>query len=149
METSHYKMQTSHYKMETSHNKMETSHNKMETSHNKMCYNCLDDSEDEQYTPSVFNKQILFCNECYIESEKDMRKAWAARLHGELTDVYDQREKYHHSICCNCLSDGDEKYGIMILWKRYAFCSEYCQYETERDLRKMWLRTKLCVPPPK
>ena len=112
----------------------------METSHHKMCYNCLDDSEDETYTPSVFNKQILFCNECYIASEKDMKKAWAARLRGELTE----RNKYHHSICCNCLSDnGDEKYGKIILWKQYAFCSEYCQYETERDLRKMWLRSQV------
>jgi hypothetical protein len=34
-----------------------------------------------------------------------------------------------------------DEYRRMIFWKRYSFCSAWCQYNTESDIRKSWKRS--------
>ena len=42
-------------------------------------------------------------------------------------------------FCYNCRSDSTkDTHNRMIFWKAYTFCSAWCQYDTESDIRKSW-----------
>ena len=54
-----------------------------------------------------------------------------------------KKQKYINNICRNC---GDELYSerkeTYIFWKKYIFCSTYCNFETEDAIRRSFRRRK-------
>jgi hypothetical protein len=47
------------------------------------------------------------------------------------------------SYCDNdCGSISDSKYTKDILFNKYKFCSQWCQYDFEITIRKSWLRSR-------
>jgi len=41
-----------------------------------------------------------------------------------------------NKYCYNCDNIADEKYSTYIFWCEYKFCSGWCQYDVNIDLRK-------------
>lgn len=56
-------------------------------------------------------------------------------LMNELLENHKHREK-KYSLCANCRCCADEKYTTYIYWNKYTFCSGWCQYDLESELRK-------------
>jgi hypothetical protein len=40
--------------------------------------------------------------------------------------------------CCNCDEHSDEEYSIYIMWRKFHFCGVWCQYDTEKEIRKRY-----------
>ena len=56
----------------------------------------------------------------------------------ELIERYNQIQA-EKRFCYNCRSDSTrDTHNRMIFWKAYTFCSAWCQYDTESDIRKSW-----------
>jgi hypothetical protein len=55
-------------------------------------------------------------------------------MHSQLLHVIHTREM-EKSVCYNCGSSSRPEYDRSIFWKNYAFCSGWCQYDTESDIR--------------
>ena len=98
------------------------------------CFNCRDDTA-EKYYRSVFRKGYVFCGECNEESESYMKKLWTHNLKEYLFAKKDQMNK-DMQLCSVCFGKSDEQYTRTIFWKRYAFCSGWCQYDFEKSIRK-------------
>ena len=43
-----------------------------------------------------------------------------------------------YELCANCGSYKVEKYTTYIMWRKYTFCGELCQYDGETDIRKSY-----------
>lgn len=63
----------------------------------------------------------------------------SSELKQELLDKYNRKQE-EKMICCTCMNTAEEKYSKFIFWQYYAFCSDYCQWDMEHDIRKMWRR---------
>ena len=56
--------------------------------------------------------------------------------------VLDELLKKHNertandSLCVNCRTPSNEDYTTYIYWCKYSFCSGWCQYDYESDMRK-------------
>ena len=46
------------------------------------------------------------------------------------------------SSCRNCWNDADPYLTCYILFHKYTFCSDWCQYDLEHSIRKSWTRRK-------
>ena len=46
-----------------------------------------------------------------------------------------------YELCANCGSYKVEKYTTYIMWRKYTFCGEWCQYDTEYYLKKSYRMT--------
>jgi hypothetical protein len=40
--------------------------------------------------------------------------------------------------CVNCKGCADEQYTNYIFWHKYTFCGEWCSYDTEYHIRKLY-----------
>ena len=49
--------------------------------------------------------------------------------------------------CSNCGCDADEQYTRYIFWHKYTFCGGWCQYDTERSIRKNSMSIKSKASP--
>ena len=78
--------------------------------------------------------QILI-GEYNIEHRPRMR-----RVMNELIDKHTERIEYKH-VCVTCDNSADEQYAKVIFWNTYSFCSEYCCYDWESDMRKSYNRS--------
>ena len=68
-----------------------------------------------------------------------MSERMSSQLKQELIDRYNHCQ--HQQKYCVCGSSAKDEYRRMIFWKRYSFCSAWCQYNTESDIRKYWKRS--------
>ena len=59
----------------------------------------------------------------------------------ELLQKHDESVRYN-SLCGNCDNDAEDHYTKYILWRKYSFCGDMCQFEGERCIRKQYLRCK-------
>lgn len=46
------------------------------------------------------------------------------------------KERMENNYCYNCGSNADPQYLKKIFWREYKFCSGWCQYDVEYDMRK-------------
>ena len=75
--------------------------------------------------------QILI-SEYNAEHRPQMRKVCT-----ELLKIHTQNH-----LCMNCECDEiDHEYTRYIFWKKYTFCGAQCQYDSESDIRKDYLRS--------
>jgi len=65
----------------------------------------------------------------------DNNQSWLkVSMHSQLLHAIHTREM-EQAVCYNCGSSSSPKYDRSIFWKNYAFCSGWCQYDAESDIR--------------
>ena len=79
----------------------------------------------------------------------DQDQSWLkVSMHSQLLHAIHKREM-EQSLCYNCGSSSNPECQRSIFWQTYAFCSYWCQYDTESDIRTSWLkaqRTREAMP---
>jgi len=68
-----------------------------------------------------------------------MSQTISSQLKQEILDKYNKTQE-EKRVCYNCCADAKEQYSKLIFWQYYAFCSDYCQWDMEHDIRKQWRR---------
>ena len=74
----------------------------------------------------------------YIYYHK-MSQTISSQLKKEILDKYNKIQE-DTRVCYNCGDSTEEEHSRMIFWKHYSFCSAYCQWYLEHDMRKSWKR---------
>jgi hypothetical protein len=78
----------------------------------------------------------------------DQDQSWLKMsMHSQLLHAIHSREM-EQSVCYNCGSKSNPECTSSIFWKNYSFCSGWCKYDTEYDIRKSWQRPQEPVLPP-
>ena len=62
-------------------------------------------------------------------------------MHSELLRAYNFREM-ENTYCSNCGCKSNPEYMRTVFWKKYSFCSGWCQYDMESDIRSNWLKSQ-------
>ena len=62
-------------------------------------------------------------------------------MHSELLHAYNFREM-ESAYCSNCGCKSNPEYMRTVFWKKYSFCSGWCQYDMETNLRNNWLKSQ-------
>ena len=66
-----------------------------------------------------------------------MSQTMSSQLKQEILDKYNKIQE-DKKVCYNCCADAKEKHSRIIFWKNYSFCSAYCRWDSEYDIRKSW-----------
>lgn len=62
-------------------------------------------------------------------------------VHSQLLRAYFIRE-VKKTYCYKCGKCSNPHYARSIFWKNYAFCSQWCQYDTEYTIRTNWRKSQ-------
>lgn len=77
----------------------------------------------------------------------DQDQSWLKiSMHSQLLHAIHRREM-EQSVCYNCGNESNPECERSIFWRNYAFCSNWCQYDIESDIRKSWIRAQEPVLP--
>lgn len=76
----------------------------------------------------------------------DQDQSWLkVSMHSQLLHAIHKREM-EQSLCYNCGSASNPECQTSIFWQTYAFCSYWCQYDTESDIRTSWVKSRKTMP---
>ncbi len=73
-----------------------------------------------------------FINDFKVECKKKMQSVMNELL------IKNKEQLELNKYCYNCGSTPDEKYSTSIFWCNYQFCSNWCKYDTQYEIRKSY-----------
>lgn len=100
------------------------------------------EEEEEDKTATETEEEISsICTDLLVPSYSyDI--AWLRMsVHSELLHTHHTREM-NRQVCFDCKGQRNPLCDATIFWKNYSFCSKWCQYNTEYDIRKSWRMSK-------
>jgi hypothetical protein len=99
------------------------------------------EQEQEQEQEEHFEEIQTICSDLLTPTYSYDIALRRMSVHSQLLRAYFIREVKKTS-CYKCGKCSNPHYARSIFWKNYAFCSQWCQYDTEYTIRTNWRKSQ-------